>query len=154
MLLAKNLKYEVVFDRYHTKAWWLGVHQGYNQKLVVRVLEGEQQRSLVDIAFILAHEIRHAQHLRDDLFHGRSLEAQPDLDDNSRAYYADIAYQAELDCDDYAREYIDKFFPNDYSELRNRIYPKWKIDKRLLSGHDLEMRVIMELMTHRFKEVK
>jgi len=110
--------------------WWTGVrdavgyHEGDLKRVaIVTTFKGEP-RTVGDLAFALAHELRHAQHERDGLYSAyyRDFSGLP-----MSALTATIAvgYRAELDCDQFARNYLKKV--GLYSTLVHRRYPRRKV---------------------------
>jgi len=153
LAIAKRLKYGVVFNNSVSRTWWLGYHNPHDKTLHVNIRRPDGRFwGMADIAFILAHEVRHALHQNNKEYHVMYFNPPPpnespinkDLRETLQPYYADIAYRAELDCDAYARSFVDKFFDPAASALYSRVYPKWRIHKSLLSGQDLKIRVKVE----------
>lgn len=81
-------------------------------------------RTVGEIAFILAHELRHAQHMRDGLY-----DAYYDRDDlatmDKLGISVAVGYRAELDCDRYAVQRCKE--AGVYTPLMHRTYPRWKV---------------------------
>jgi len=158
LTIAKRLKCQVLFNNSVSRTWWLGFYDPRDKTIHVNT-RGPDGRfwGLADIAFILAHEVKHALHDRHRQFPVNYLNPKPrdespinkDLREVLREYYAERAYDAELDCDAYARSFVDKFFSPVASTLYSRVYPKWRIHKSLLSGQDLRIRVKVESVFNR-----
>lgn len=74
-----------------------------------------------DVAFILAHELRHVQHIKQGIYKSYYLRedmyASPEM--------VAIGVRAEKDCDRYARKRLRE--ANIYSTLMNRTYSKHKV---------------------------
>lgn len=79
-------------------------------------------RSHADIAFILAHELRHIQHFEQGLYREYYIEREERVPELML-----VAIRAERDCDRYARERVALAFPTNECTLFNRTYPSWRV---------------------------
>jgi len=102
----------------------MGVCSRYPDEMYVKCTlydKNGKPRKISDIAFILAHELRHTQHIingmyksyytREDNYHHPEIVA--------------VGVRAEKDCDKYARKRLRE--ANVYSTLMNRTYSRHKV---------------------------
>lgn len=105
---AKSMGY---FDAY-------GVFEAKNNTIsVCTVGPRHGKMNIEDIAFVLAHEYRHLEHVKKKRF----------LSYYNKSIVKDIklAHRAELDCDSYGRRYVNK-----YCDRKSRLcYRKYPISK-------------------------
>lgn len=129
---AKTLGY---FVRFSSVNKWFNGEWSPGKPIMVYTCRDGKSKNIADIAFILAHEIRHAEHYSKGLYPESYAEY----------FYADeihktriVAYLAELDCDRYARAFIEKNFPGEESVLRDRLYPVRGLDDVLLTDEEIK----------------
>jgi hypothetical protein len=81
------------------------------------------ERSAGDVAFILAHELRHIQHVRQGLY--SFYYDRDDLKPAQLCTLVAVGRRAELDCDRYACGRLKE--AGMYSRLVHRTYPRYKV---------------------------
>lgn len=112
---AKRLDAKVTFDKKRT--WCLGTHS--EDGIVVQLCDPfGTPFEIEDIVFILAHEIRHAQHVEQKLF-------KPYYKNKKKCSWQ-TGLAAERDCDRFATNFCKKHNLNSY--LCQREYPGWKVN--------------------------
>ena len=113
---ARRLRMRVSFAK--KRNWSLGSHDMKKRKLTVQLCDPiGTPFEIEDVIFILAHEVRHEQHVDEGIY---------------RAYYRmkksctwQMGLAAERDCDKFATEFCKK--NNTISYLCGRKYPGWKV---------------------------
>ena len=163
--MAHDMEFEIVFAE-RTHSWGFGYfcpqteeseenHKFDYIQVNLRRPDGKFW-GIADVAFITAHEIRHAMHYRDSetfndfrVYYERmnvmkvsELLGIPEL----RPYYQRIGLAAERDCDEFAKDYIDKHFPDYPSLLRNRVYPEWRVRPDFTIDEVRYQRELVDLM--------
>lgn len=102
----------------------IGAFDSDEKQVIIVRTHKDRKLTVGDMAFVLAHELRHAQHfelgLYKNYYHRESIMRYKDLPS-----FVGVGYRAELDCDQYAREYLRKF--GGKSRFSHRKYPKRKV---------------------------
>jgi len=98
---------------------------GYGLVVVFLRMPNGRFWSDADIAFLLAHEYMHIIHYKRGMF---KEYYKPGQHNDSSKFITALA--AERHCDRFAKEYIDEFYSDQKSALRDRVYPSWRVQPR------------------------
>lgn len=116
---AKRLGVKVTWGK--KRDWYLGLHDIRKNKIGVQLCDPfGTPFDIEDIVFIMAHEIRHCQHVEQKLYSEYYRKKQ----DGSWQ----IGLWAERNCDVFAAKFCKKHNLNSY--LCGRKYPGWKVTLR------------------------